>query len=102
VNLLIVMMVMVMEPFSSLSETPFVPGVLPFAHPSIEGPVALGAVIAGVVLIFQPRNGVVITASIPMFITPMVARLKFRALRADVFLIISEGDTCYKPGCAQR
>jgi len=37
-----------------------------------------------------------------MFITPMVARLKFRALRADVFLIMSERDTCYKPGRAQR
>ena len=47
-------MVMVMESFSSLSETPFVPGVFPFAHPSIERPAALGAVIASVVLIFQP------------------------------------------------
>jgi len=47
-------MVMVMESFSSLSETPFVPGVFPVAHPGIERPAAHGAVIAGVVLIFQP------------------------------------------------
>jgi hypothetical protein len=37
-----------------------------------------------------------------MLITPLVAGLVPRVFRLDIFFVMSEGDTSYKPGRAHR